>query len=238
MRKQAIRSTLAPDVACGAACADFRAARFLERGIFQDAAKIGPLVGRQCGTVPLNLWSQPSRENFPMTTLKSLLVGSVAAATISASLSAFAADSTAVEAVNSKPESTPISTTNTHITYKFNLSAGETRTFELPNVTGLPVRLMAVLILNQGQSIPGPASEIQAVIAFDPSAEYMTWLGQNADGTPSGDLLTPPVVGSFTGAANGSITANAGFDAPHGKDLMVVPGTQCGPCTYYVTMDY
>ena len=93
-----------------------------------------------------------------MTTLKSLLVGSVAAATISASLSAFAADSTAVEAVNSKPESTPISTTNTHITYKFNLSAGETRTFELPNVTGLPVRLMAVLILNQGESTPGPAS--------------------------------------------------------------------------------
>jgi len=173
-----------------------------------------------------------------MPTLRSLLVRSLAAATMAASLCAFGADSTAVEAVNPKPESTPISTTNTHITYKFNLSAGETRTFELPNVTGLPVRLMAVLILNQGQSIPGPASEIQAVIAFDPSAEYMTWLGQNADGTPSGDLLTPPVVGSFTGAANGSMTANAGFDAPHGKDLMVVPGTQCGPCTYYVTMDY
>ena len=77
---------------------------------------------------------------------------------MAASLCAFGAESNAVEAVIPKPASTPISTTNTHITYKFNLSSGETRTFELPHVTGLPVRLMAVLILNQGESTPGPAS--------------------------------------------------------------------------------
>jgi len=175
-----------------------------------------------------------------MPTLRSLLVRSLAAATMAASLCAFGADSTAVEAVNPKPESTPISTTNTHITYKFNFSAGETRTFELPNVTGLPVRLMAVLILNQGQSIPGPASEIQAVIAFDPSAKYMTWLGENADDSANADLMGIPaygVVGSF-GTGYGSITAHEGFDAPGGKDLTLTAGTECALCTYYVTMDY
>jgi hypothetical protein len=182
-----------------------------------------------------------NKGRFSALTHRRVRAGLLAATTMAASLCAFAAsdpDSTAT----TSDTVTVVSKANTHITYKFSLTAYQTAVFELPNEKGLPVHLMGTLLLNDGMSIPGPSSQVQAVISYDSSAQRMVWLGENADGTTAADLgsgaLPFGTVASW-GISLGSITGVEGFDSPGRKQLTLTGGEYCSSaCTYYVTMDY